>query len=414
MIFLRNSPEVREYNKAEARMEIEQRYEKLINYLTDYIYTVTIRNGVVVDTIHGPGCVSVTGYTSEDYKENPDLWYRMVYRKDRAKVLNQARLAIAGVELGPLEHRIIHKDGTVRWIRNKIAVTKGADGTPSAYDGLINDITDLKKAQAAEALHNRQLIQADKLASLGILVSGIAHEINNPNNFIMLNIQLFSRIWKDIAPILDAYYAENGDFSIAGMQYSTSKDKIRQSLDGVLKGAERIQNITKNLTEFAKADSNILNEPVEINKVVELAILIAGNLIKKSTNNFKVEYCQNPPLIRGNAQQLEQVVINLITNACQSLKDPSAGITIATYYDAQRNNVRLKVEDQGIGIKPEDMKYIMDPFFTTKRNMGGTGLGLSVSFNIVKSHGGTLILNSKPGQGSTARVSFPAISKEHP
>jgi len=124
----------------------------------------------------------------------------MVHHKDRAKVLNQARLAIAGVELGPLEHRIIHKDGTVRWIRNKIAVTKDADGTPTAYDGLINDITDLKKAQAAEALHNRQLIQADKLASLGILVSGIAHEINNPNNFIMLNMQLFARIWKDIAP----------------------------------------------------------------------------------------------------------------------------------------------------------------------------------------------------------------------
>jgi len=230
----------------------------------------------------------------------------------------------------------------------------------------------------------------------------------------MLNIQLFSRIWKDIAPILDAYYTENGDFSIAGMQYSTSKDKIRQSLDGVLKGTERIQNITKNLTEYAKADSNILNEPVEINKVVELAILITGNLIKKSTNNFKIAYGQNLPLIRGNAQQLEQVVINLITNACQSLKDPSAGITISTYYDAPRNNVRVKVDDQGIGIKPEDLKYIMDPFFTTKRDMGGTGLGLSVSFNIVKSHGGTLVLNSKPGQGSTARVSFPAIPKEHP
>ena len=394
-------------------MEIGQRYEKLINYLTDYIYTVTIRDGVVVDTIHGPGCVSVTGYTSEEYKENPDLWYRMVHHKDRAKVLNQARLALAGVELQPLEHRIIHKDGTVRWIRNKIAVTKGDDGTPVAYDGLINDITDLKKAQAAEALRTRQLIQADKLASLGILVSGIAHEINNPNNFIMLNIQLFSRIWKDIAPILDAYYKENGDFVIAGMQYSTSKEKIGQSLDGVLKGAERIQNITKNLTEFAKADSNTFNEGVEINKVVELAVLITGNLIRKSTNNFKVEYGQNLPLIRGNAQQLEQVVINLITNACQSLKDPSASITIATFYNAQRNEVRVKVEDQGIGIKPEDLKHIMDPFFTTKRDMGGTGLGLSVSFNIVKSHGGTLVLNSKPGQGSTALVSLPAVPKEN-
>ena len=390
-------------------MEIERRYEKLINYLTDYIYTVTIQDGVVVDTIHGPGCVSVTGYTSDDYKKDAELWYRMVHHKDRAKVLNQVRMALAGTEVGPLEHRIIHKDGTVRWIRNKIAVTRGEDGNPVSYDGLINDITDLKKAEAAAALRNRQLIQADKLASLGILVSGIAHEINNPNNFILLNIQLFSRIWKDITPILDEYYDENGDFSIAGMLYSTSKEKIGHSLDGVLKGSERIQNITKNLTEYARADSNALNETVDVNKVVEVAVLIAGNLIKKSTNNFKVEYGKSLPLIRGNAQQLEQVVINLINNACQSLKDPSAEIKISTYYNPQRNKVRIKVEDKGIGIRPEDLKYIMDPFFTTKRDMGDTGLGLSVSYNIVKSHGGTLILTSKPDEGSTARVSFPAI-----
>ncbi|MGA9405726.1 MAG: PAS domain-containing protein, partial [Bacteroidota bacterium] len=173
-------------------MDIEQRYAKLINYLTDYIYTVTIKDGIVVDTFHGPGCVSVTGYTSDDYKKDPQLWYRMVHHKDREKVLEQARLALAGKEASPLEHRIIHRDGTVRWIRNKIVVTKNGDGSPEAYDGLINDITELKRAEIAAAIRNQQLKQADKMASLGILVSGIAHEINNPNNFILLNAQLYS------------------------------------------------------------------------------------------------------------------------------------------------------------------------------------------------------------------------------
>ena len=388
-------------------MEIKNRYAKLIDYLTDYIYTVSIKDGEVIDTFHGLGCVAVTGYTSDDYKKNPELWYSMVPQKDRSKVLEQARLALAGEETKPLEHRIIHRDGTTRWIRNKIIVTKDADGRPIAYDGLINDITPLKKAQAAEAIKNRQLIQADKMASLGILVSGIAHEINNPNNFILLNIQLFSKIWKDVAPILDAYYSENGDFSVAGISYAASKEKIAQSLEGILIGSERIQNITKRLTDYAKTDSGILNESVDINKVVSMAIVIANTLIKKSTTRFFVEYGKDLPKIRGNAQQLEQVVITLINNACQALQSTSEEIHILTYCDRQRGKVRIKVRDQGIGIKEEDLKYIMDPFFTTKRDMGGTGLGLSVSYNIVKNHGGTLILKSEPHRGTTARLSLP-------
>jgi PAS domain S-box-containing protein len=388
-------------------MDIETRYGKLINYLTDYIYTVTIKDGEVVDTFHGLGCVAVTGYASEDYKMNPDLWYRMVPQRDRPRVLEQARLALAGQETRPLEHRITHRDGSTRWIRNKIIITKDADGKPVAYDGLINDITPLKKAQSAEAIKNRQLIQADKMASLGILVSGIAHEINNPNNFILLNIQLFSKIWKDVAPILDAYYADNGDFSLAGISYAGSKEKIAQSLDGILIGSERIQNITKRLTDYAKTDSGNLNESVDINKVVSMAIVITNTLIKKSTTNFTVEYGKDLPAIRGNAQQLEQVAITLINNACQALRSTSEEIHIMTYCDKQRGKVRVKVRDQGVGIKEEDLKYIMDPFFTTKRDMGGTGLGLSVSYNIVKNHSGTLILKSEPNKGTTARLSLP-------
>jgi PAS domain S-box-containing protein len=392
-------------------MQIENRYEKLINYLTDYIYTVTINDGVAVDTYHGPGCVSVTGYTSEDYKKDPELWYRMVHNLDRENVLKQAQLALAGEEVNALEHRIIHRDGSIRWVRNKIVVTKDGGGYPITYDGLINDITQLKKASAAAAVRDKQLKQADKMASLGILVAGIAHEINNPNNFILLNVQLLLKIWKDILPILDEYYNNNGDFIVAGMLYSSSKDKIGQLLDGILKGSERIKIITGNLTEYARMDSGKLNEMVDVNKAVEIAILITNNLIKKSTNNFKVEYGKNLPLVKGNIQQIEQVVINLITNACQSLKDNSAEIKVYTYYNAERNKVRIKVEDKGIGIPEDDLKHIMDPFFTTKRNMGGTGLGLSVSYNIVKTHGGSLSLKSEPGRGTMARVSFPGLNE---
>ncbi len=388
-------------------MEIPNRYENLINYLTDYIFTVIIKDGITVETNHGPGCVHVTGYTPEDYKKEPDLWLRMVPEKDRPKVIEQANLALEGKEVMPIEHRIIHRNGQIRWVSSKIVVTKDAIGNVVAYDGLINDITSLKKVKAAAALRNKQLRQADKMASLGILVSGIAHEINNPNNFILLNTQLFQKIWKDITPILDQYYKDNGDFVIAGMLFSKAKEKISQSLDGILKGSDRIKMITRSLTEYSRADSGKLNEKVDVNKVVEMAVLITGNLIKKSTNNFSVDYGKDLPLVDGNSQQLEQVIINLINNACQSLKDNSGKIRVMTYFNTERKKVRIKVEDEGVGIKESDLKYITDPFFTTKRNMGGTGLGLSVSYNIIKSHGGTILFNSEAGKGTSVRVSFP-------
>jgi PAS domain S-box-containing protein len=388
-------------------MDIAKRYQNLINYLRDYIYTVIIKDGSVVETFHGPGCAAVTGYTSEDYKKDPQLWFRMVHPKDKEQVLEQAKRALAGEEFSSLEHRIIHRDGTVRWITNKIVVTKDIDGSPIAYDGLINDVTELKKAALAEEEKNSLLRQTDKMASLGILVSGIAHEINNPNNFILLNILLFSRIWKDITPILEEYYANNGDFLIAGMLYSKSKEKIAQSIEGIQAGSNRIQNITKSLTEYAKTDSGNLNESVDINKVVEMAIVITNNLIIKSTSNFRVEYGKNLPLLKGNVQQLEQVIINLINNACQSLKENTAKIKVTTYYNAENKKVRVKIEDEGSGIAEKDLRHIMDPFFTTKRNMGGTGLGLSVSYNIIKSHGGSLKIKSELNKGTTARISIP-------
>ncbi|MCK9409983.1 MAG: ATP-binding protein [Bacteriovoracaceae bacterium] len=388
-------------------MEAENRYKKLVNYLTDYIYTVKIKNNTAIGTYHGPGCVAITGYTPDDYLKDSDLWYRMIHPKDRENVLRQAQLALIGEECEPVEHRIIHQDGTTRWIKNKIVITKNDTGQPVSYDGLINDITALKRAETAAAHRSRQLRQAEKMASLGTLVAGIAHEVNNPNNFLMLNALLFTKMWKDALPILDEYSQTNGEFCLAGIPYSECKDKIAQSLDGIVKGSERISTITKRLTEYAKLDSDSLNETVDINSVIEMSVAITGTLIKQSTSNFTMNLATFLPRIRGNAQQLEQVVVNLITNACQSLQDTFSEIKITTAYDAERNRIRISIEDHGIGIKESDINFIMDPFFTTKRNSGGTGLGLSVSYAIVKNHNGMLTFKSEEHKGTTARILLP-------
>ena len=392
-----------------GEVELEARYARLIIYLTDYIYTVNIREGVAVETYHGPGCVSITGYTSEDYRANPDLWYRMVPRGDRDRVLDQARRALAGEQVEPLEHRIIHRDGSVRWIRNTIVVTKDDAGNPVAYDGLINDITQVKKSAAAEAIRHQQLIQADKMASLGVLAAGIAHEVNNPNNFILLNARLFARVWADVLPVLDEYSAHNGDFSVAGLPFASTRDKLNQSLEGILQGSDRIQNLTRSLTEYARQDGGELNEAVDLNGVVRMAVAMTESLVRKSAVTFRVDYSPEMPLTRGNARQLEQVVINLITNACQAFDGAPGEIRLTTYSFRESNEVGVIVRDSGSGIREADLKYIMDPFFTTKKEKGGTGLGLSISSNIVKSHGGTLSLASEPGKGTRAKVLLPVL-----
>ena len=385
----------------------EQRYYRLIHYLTDYIYTVKIEKGKAIDTYHGPGCVAVTGYASEDYDNDPELWYRMVHPDDRAAVLEQAVKALGGHNVKPLEHRIIHRDGSIRWVKNSIVLSKDEFGNVLYYDGLINDITELKKAEELAASKQQQLIQADKMVALGTMVSGIAHEINNPNNFILLNAQFLQKVWNDIQPIIKEYYEAQGDFAIAGIPYGKADEKTDKALESIIEGTMRIQKITRSLTDFARKDTGEMDRQVDLNLAVESSIIICGNLIKKSTDNLIVNYNRSIPLIKANKQQLEQVLINLITNACHSLQNKKQRIVISILAEEDKNRIVIEVEDEGSGIDEENLKYIFDPFFTTKRNSGGTGLGLYISYNIIKSHSGELELKSEKGNGTICRMILP-------
>ena len=274
-------------------------------------------------------------------------------------------------------------------------------------ESLRHEIAERERAEELTRLQQQQLIQADKMASLGILVSGVAHEINNPNNFIMLNAKILSRVWNDAMPILKKHYQESGEFALAGVPYTHAHEKIGQLISGVSEGAERIQKIVQNLRDFSRQDQGDLNQQVYINAVVETAIVIVYNLVKKTTDRFSVEYGVNLPTIPGNSQQLEQVIINLITNSCQALPDKEKYLVISTSYDESAKSIIIKVCDQGVGIPDEDLEHIIEPFFTTKRTIGGTGLGLSVSYNIVKNHGGSLKFESIYGKKTTATVSLP-------
>ncbi|HEO70628.1 MAG TPA: HAMP domain-containing histidine kinase, partial [Candidatus Hydrogenedentes bacterium] len=136
-------------------------------------------------------------------------------------------------------------------------------------------------------------------------------------------------------------------------------------------------------------------------------LTLLNTMVRGSTRHFRAEYGEDLPPLRGDYQRLEQVVINLVQNACQALPDPEAAITLSTRYDAEENAVVLEVADEGCGIPSESLPHVTDPFFTTKRASGGTGLGLSIASSIVMEHGGRMTFDSAPGKGTRVSVTLP-------
>jgi C4-dicarboxylate-specific signal transduction histidine kinase len=176
--------------------------------------------------------------------------------------------------------------------------------------------------------------------------------------------------------------------------------------------ARRVSDIVADLKDFAREKPSEMRDRVDINVVVEKAIGLATNLIRKSTHHFTAAYAPEIPTFTGNAQRIEQVVINLVVNACQALTADDQPITVATRWDRDPDQVVIAVRDAGAGIPAEVVQRIKDPFFTTKRDDGGTGLGLAISEKIVQDHGGRLTFETKPRKGTTVQVFFPLQFKD--
>jgi polar amino acid transport system substrate-binding protein len=298
--------------------------------------------------------------------------------------------------------------GTVLWSRTlqkRVARRTGE---------LALEVTERKRALEELRLHQDKLIQADKMASLGILVAGVAHEINNPNGLILLNMPIIREVYQDAEEILETRYHEQGDFTLGGLPYSRMRNEVPHLLEEMQEGANRIKRIVEELKDFARQDTAAASDPVDFNGIVQAAVRLVDSSIRAATNRFEASYAPELPMIPGNAQRIEQVVVNLLLNACQALPDTERRIALATFHDPGAGTVVLRLSDQGTGINPEHIPHLTDPFFTTKRETGGTGLGLSVSASIVKEHDGTLEFESAPGTGTTVTLTLPCDRRKKP
>jgi len=398
-IQLRNYIEEKE-KIALALSESEDKYRSLIERANDGI--MLIRDKKIDFT--NKKIESLLNYKEEELTNMPFI--NIIAEHERVLVIQNHKFRLqGGLTRNIFETQFLSSDG------QKIDVEINA--------GLINykeepvdfifvrDITERKKAEEEKRQHSEQLVQTDKLVALGTLVSGVAHEINNPNNSIMLNNPIVKDTWESTKPILEKYKNEHGDFIISGMPYSYFKNYFVDIIDGISESSEKIKHIVEDLKNFAKPDTGTISEDVNINNVIQSSVKLISSQLIKTTNNYNSDLDDNLPPIKGNFRRLEQIFVNLLQNACHSLESTEKGIYVSSSYKKGDTFVSIQIKDEGCGISDENIKQIFDPFFTTKRDKGGTGLGLSVSLRLIKEHQGSINFDSKKGEGTTVTLKFP-------
>lgn len=280
--------------------------------------------------------------------------------------------------------------------------------------GIIRDLTARKRLEEQTRQQELQLIQANKMTALGTLVSGVAHEINNPNHLVLMNARILANAWDDTQGILDAYYQEHNDFRLGGLPYTEMREALPALVQDIHDGALRIERIVEDLRDFARPRTPGTLETFVLNAAVQRALRVLTPLIRRKTRCFRVNLAADVPPVRGDSQQIEQIVVNLVVNALEALPDPGRGVTVSTDFEPSEDSVVLAVEDEGIGIPPEHLARLCDPFFTTKHASGGTGLGLAITSTLVRAHGGRLTFASEPNRGTRTLVTLPCLSEPPP
>ena len=276
------------------------------------------------------------------------------------------------------------------------------NGDSDSLEATIVRIRDITQARRME----RQLVQNEKLAALGLLVSGIAHEISNPNSFIAFNIPILRDYLNELIPLLDAHEKEQPDFEICGMSCEEFKEDLFKLLTNMEHGATRITRTVTGLREFSKDRDSRERRWCDLNQVIGQAVALCGPEIRKRVRHFDMDLPDRLPQIFTSPEAVEQIVVNLLINAVQATdkEDSTIRLSMKLNEKGEQRQIIIEVTDNGCGMDEETRERIFDPFFTTKPSMMGTGLGLYVCHNLIRSLGGCIEVESEPGKGSTFRI----------
>jgi PAS domain S-box-containing protein len=325
---------------------------------------------------------TLTGYSYEEFNLKKLKWSDIILKEDIEVAKESFVRALKTQDSFAREYRVKTRAGEILWIQDRGQITYDKKGDVKYIIGTFFDITDQRKVEEALKKRSEQLIQARKLASLGILTAGVAHEINNPLNNISTSIQI----------VLEELEEDNIEFK-------------RNRLFEAEKQVERAKGIIRALLEFS-AEKSLSFKRVQFKNLVEKAInLIIGQLPSEISINIEI-----PEDIEVNLdpKRIRQVLVNLILNSMQAMTE--GGVLTIKAWEGIENDVKMfyfQVQDTGHGISKQDFDKIFDPFFTTKDVGKGSGLGLSISHSIIERHGGRIEVESVPEKGSKFTVIVP-------
>jgi len=367
--------------EAEAR-EAQEQYRLVLDRMPALAYIASadeLGRRIYVS----PQVEEMTGYTAEQWIADGELWSKRLHPEDRERVLGEWRRSVAGRAPFAQTYRLLTRDGRAVWWEDAARREVETGTAPPLVLGFVTDVTERKRSEEQLEGQRQALYQGEKLAAMGTLLAGVAHELNNPLGVVVGQANLLRR--------------------------AAGEGPLAERAEKIERAAERCARIVKNFLALARQHPPERSR-AQLNEMVREAAELFAYPLRMENVELELDLDEAIPVLWADRHQLHQVVVNLVTNARQAMRrePPPHRITLRTRFDPARERVLLEVSDDGPGIPPEVRARVFEPFFTTKPPGEGTGLGLALCQGIVESHGGSIRVESVPGQGASFRIDLPA------
>ncbi|MEG4571437.1 AAA family ATPase [Microcoleus sp. N3A4] len=400
------------------------RFHSLVNNVPGVVFQYPMTaDGVISLSYISANCYSLLEITPDQAMSNWQFFTNLVHPDDIASFLQSQTHTIQTESSWHWEGRIITPSGIIKWIHGESQIQRFADGS-MVWDGLFLDISERKRAEQELQNAQLQIVQSEKMSALGNLVSGVAHEINNPVGFISGNLNEAKSTVQDLVQHLNLYRSRAPETELADHAEDIDLDYIIEDLpkmiDSMQSGCDRIKDISTSLRTFSRSDKDY-KVPFNIHEGIDSTILILKYRLKANDERPAIEVVKdygNLPAISCFPGQINQVFMNILANAIDALDESNIGrnfadvkanpnrITITT--SVEYNAVKITIADNGKGMNEEVKEKIFDHLFTTKRVGKGTGLGLAIARQIVvEKHSGILDVSSALGEGTEFAIALP-------